>query len=225
MLREGQLVYALVVAVDVEGFSRLGILEQAAVVTRLKKVLGQAARRARLLRTKWLRQSTGDGEVAVLPPGTDVSRVVAEFTHELAKELRRPDRPRLRVRVSMHHGALTGGAFGPVGDALVVACRLLDTALAREALADRTGEEVVLVISRSLYEDVVVPRFRGLHPARFQPLCEEVKGRTYRGYVCAGSPRFTTPREENEVAALSGDAGTLRRGLAPAEVELADTAG
>jgi len=157
MIREGQLVYALVVAVDIEGFSRLGILEQAAVATRLKKVLDQAGRRARLVRTEWLLQSTGDGEVAVLPPGTDVSRVVAEFTHALTEELRRPGEPRLRVRVSMHHGALTGGAFGPVGDALVVARRLLDSTLARAALADHTGEEVVLVVSRSLYEDVVVP--------------------------------------------------------------------
>ncbi|MBE8523532.1 hypothetical protein ILP97_39615 [Amycolatopsis sp. H6(2020)] len=217
MICEGQLVYALVVAVDIEGFSRLGILEQAAVATRLKKVLDQAGMRARLVRTEWLLQSTGDGEVAVLPPGTDVSRVVAEFTHALTEELRRPGEPRLRVRVSMHHGALTGGAFGPVGDALVVACRLLDSTLARAALADHAGEEVVLVVSRSLYEDVVVPRFRGLQPSRFQPLCEEVKGRAYHGYVCTGSPRFMIPRQETEVAVPRGDAGILGEDFALVE--------
>ncbi|MEV4149883.1 hypothetical protein AB0J40_39925 [Amycolatopsis sp. NPDC049691] len=203
MLHEGQLVYGLVMAVDVEGFSRLGILDQTAVLFRLAEVLDRAAERAGLVRAEWLRQPRGDGELAVLPADSDVSRVVADFAHEVAEELRRGSRPRLRLRISMHHGALTAGVFGPIGDALIVACRLLDAEAAREALARHAGEDVVVVVSQRLYEDVVATRFRGLRPDRFRPVTEQVKGRTYRGYLCVGSPK-AVPEPDDAVAVGHG---------------------
>ncbi|MEV6623340.1 hypothetical protein AB0M83_03815 [Amycolatopsis sp. NPDC051106] len=193
MLHEGQLVYGLVVAVDVEGFSGMGILDQAAVSLRLEEVLDRAAEGAGLVRAGWLRQPRGDGELAVLPADSDVSRVVADFVDEVVEELGRGSRPRPRLRISMHHGALTAGVFGPIGDALVVACRLLDADSVRETLARHPGEDVVLVVSQRLYEDVVATRFRGLRPDRFRPVAERVKGRTYSGYVCAGSPKSAAP--------------------------------
>lgn len=196
MLHEGQLVYGLVVAVDVDGFSRMGILDQTAVLFRLEEVLDRAAERAGLVRAEWLRQPRGDGELAVLPAGSDVSRVVADFAHEVAEELRRGSRPRLRLRISMHHGALTAGVFGPIGDALIVACRLLDAESARDALARHVGEDVVVVVSQRLYEDVVATRFRGLRPDRFRPVTEQVKGQAYRGYLCVGSPKAVPEPED-----------------------------
>jgi hypothetical protein len=199
MLQEGQLVYGFVVAVDVEGFSRMGILDQTAVLLRLEEVLDRASERAGLVRAEWLRQPRGDGELAVLPADSDVSRVVADFSHEVVEELRRGSRPRLRLRISMHHGALTAGVFGPIGDALIIACRLLDAESARETLARHPGEDVVVVVSQRLYEDVVATRFRGLRPDRFRPLTERVKGRTYCGYVCVGSPKATAPALEEDV--------------------------
>ncbi|MFJ7215883.1 hypothetical protein [Amycolatopsis sp. NPDC098790] len=196
MLHVGQLVYGLVVVVDVEGFSRLGILDQTAVLFRLEEVLDRAAVRAGLSRAEWLRQPRGDGELAVLPADSDVSRVVADFADEVAEELRRGSRPRLRLRISMHHGALTAGVFGPIGDALIVACRLLDAESAREALARHAGEDVVVVVSQRLFEDVVATRFRGLRPDRFRLVTEQVKGQTYCGYLCVGSPKAVPEPED-----------------------------
>jgi hypothetical protein len=181
MLHEGQLVYGLVVAVDVEGFSGMGILDQAAVSFRLEEVLDRAAEGAGLARTGWLRQPRGDGELAVLPADSDVARVVADFVDEVVEELGRGSRPRPRLRISMHHGALTAGVFGPIGDALIVACRLLDAESVRETLARHPGEDVVLVVSQRL------------RPDRFRPVAERAKGRTYSGYVCAGSPKSAAP--------------------------------
>jgi hypothetical protein len=212
MLHEDQLVYGLVVAVDVEGFSRMGILDQVAVLFRLKEVLDRAAERAGLVRAEWLRQPRGDGELAVLPADSDVSRVVADFTHEVVEELRRGSRPRLRLRISMHHGALTAGVFGPIGDTLIVACRLLDAEAARETLARHPGEDVVVVVSQRLYEDVVATRFRGLRPDRFRPLTERAKGRTYSGYVCVGSPKAAAPALEDVVPVGHGTVIELPNG-------------
>jgi hypothetical protein len=45
------------------------------------------------------------------------------------------------------------------------------------------------VISPQLYEDVVATRFRGLDPARFRPIREVIKGRTYTGHLCLGTPK------------------------------------
>jgi hypothetical protein len=218
MLHEGQLVYGLVVAVDVEGFSRRGILDQAAVLVRLKEVLDRAAARTGLVRADWLRQPRGDGELAVLPAGSDVSRVVADFSHEVAEELKRGSGPRLRLRIAMHHGALTTSVFGPIGDALVVACRLLDAESTREALARHPAEDVVVVVSQRLYEDVVATRFRGLRPDRFRPVTERVKGRTYCGYVCVGSPKPGEPAPDGPALAAVPSGPALRvAGIAVAD--------
>jgi hypothetical protein len=189
MLRHGELVYGLVVAVDIENFSRLDTLDQSMVQARLSQVLDLAAARACLDRKKWYRQLRGDGELAVLPPDTDVAWVVADFTHHITRELMDCGRPRLRLRISMHHSTLTAGDFGPVGDAPIIACRLLDARATCRALAAEADSDAVIVVSQQLYRDVVATRFHGLRPERFRPMHVSAKGTTYTGYICVGSPR------------------------------------
>ncbi|MBP2338131.1 class 3 adenylate cyclase [Saccharothrix coeruleofusca] len=184
------LVYRLVVAVDVEGYSKLHALDQARVQTRLSEVLDEAARRAGLDRSRWYRQLRGDGELAVLPADSDTAWVVARFTEHLTEalgELRRAGTP-LRMRLAMHCGTLTSGRFGLVGDAPIVTCRLLDAHVVRRALAE-CGEDLVLVISERLFEDVVRTRFQDLDPDRFRPARFSTKNVSYSGYVCTGGPR------------------------------------
>lgn len=192
-LRSGELLYGLVVGVDIEGFSKLGVLEQAAAQVLLAKVLEEAASAAGLDREDWYRQPRGDGELAVLPGHVDVAWVMARFTHHLAHALDRlpaDARPHanLRLRVSMHHGPLTAGKFGPVGTAPILACRLLDAHQTKAALAADPCCRLVLVISRQLFQDVVATRFHGLRPERFRPIRALIKGTVYIGHVCLGSP-------------------------------------
>lgn len=184
------LVYRLVVAVDVEGYSKLDALDQSLVQARLSDVLDAAARNAGLDRDLWYRQVRGDGELAVLPADADAAWVVAHFTERLAAalaELRAAGTP-LRMRVAMHCGPLTAGAFGLVGDAPIVTCRLLDAKPVRDALAT-ADDDLVLVISQRLHDDVVRTRFHDLDPSRFRPTRCRVKNQVYSGYVCAGPPR------------------------------------
>jgi class 3 adenylate cyclase len=194
-LRTGELVYGLVVAVDIEGFSKLSVLDQSAAQTLLEEVLNRAATAAGLTREDWrLRQPRGDGELAVLPADTDVALVVADFTDQLANTLRdlRSDprvHPKLRIRVAMHHGALTAGRFGLVGETPIVACRLLDAGPTKAALIAEPACDLVLVTSRQLYQEVVATRFHGLASERFRPMRARIKGRTYAGYLCLGTPK------------------------------------
>ncbi|MCE6994050.1 hypothetical protein LZG04_04365 [Saccharothrix sp. S26] len=184
------LVYRLVVAVDVEGYSKLDALDQSLVQSRLSDVLDVAARKAGLDRDQWYRQVRGDGELAVLPTDADAAWVVAHFTEQLVEalaDLRRAGTP-LRMRVAMHCGPLTAGAFGLVGDAPIVTCRLLDAKVVRDALAG-AEDDLVLVISQQLHDDVVRTRFHDLDPSRFRPTRFRMKNQQYSGYLCTGAPR------------------------------------
>ena len=193
-LPNGELIYGLVVTLDIEAFSKLGFLEQSAAQGLLEKTLTEAATAAGLSRADWYRQLRGDGELAVLPPAVDVASVVADFTDHLVIALRevRSDplaHPKLRIRVAMHHGTMTAGLFGPVGATPIIACRLLDARVTKAALTTDPTCDLVLVISPQLYDDVVVTRFRGLDPGRFRPIREVIKGRTYTGHLCLGTPK------------------------------------
>ncbi|MGM1063903.1 hypothetical protein [Saccharothrix sp. Mg75] len=183
------LVYRLVVAVDVEGYSKLDALDQSLVQARLSDVLDVAARNAGLDRDLWYRQVRGDGELAVLPADADAAWVVARFTEQLARalaDLRAAGTP-LRMRLAMHCGPLTAGAFGLVGDAPIVTCRLLDAKVVREELAG-SDDDLVLVISDRLFADVVRTRFHDLDPSRFRPTRFRVKSTWYAGYLCPVAP-------------------------------------
>ncbi|MEV4316716.1 hypothetical protein [Actinocrispum sp. NPDC049592] len=191
--KSGELRYGLVVAVDIEGFSKMGILDQASAQAQLGVLMEQAAAGAGLSRSGWYVQPRGDGELAVLPTDTDVAWVVARYTQLLADGLRdlRSNalaQPHFRLRVAMHHGPLAGGELGPVGDAPIVACRLLDSSPVKQALAGNDSTDLVLVISRQLFTDIVLTGFHGLSPGRFRAIRAKIKGRTYWGYVCQGSP-------------------------------------
>lgn len=194
-LRTGELVYGLVVAVDIEGFSKLDVLAQSASQVLLERLLDRASAAVGLSRDQWrYRQPRGDGELAVLPGDADVASVVADWTNVLAcglRELRSDPRchPKLRLRVAMNHGPLTAGQFGPVGEAPIVACRLLDARPTKAALTSDPASDLVLVVSRQLFDDVVATRFRDLSAERFRPMRATIKGTTYRGYLCLGTPK------------------------------------
>lgn len=187
-MQHGELMYGLVLAVDLENFSRLSTLDQYTVQSHLADILDTAAQETELDRGTWCKQVRGDGEMSILPADIDVAWVVARFTQELERAIeRRKDSgdspPPLRLRMAMHYGTFTHGRFGPVGQAPIVACRLLDAKGVRQALANDLDTDVVLVISESIYRDVVETRFYGLDPAGFDPLRVTAKGRTYLSYV------------------------------------------
>jgi hypothetical protein len=165
--------FRLVAVVDMERYSARGNLEQLASQRDLDRALHAAASGAGLDRTHWQEQVGGDGELAVLPADTDPASVIADFTRELHTCLgeinssRRPD-TRLRLRLAVHFGLLMDAPFGPAGSAPVVASRLLNAQPLYEAMADAPGANLALIISKQLYDDIVMSRFRGLDPSTFR---------------------------------------------------------
>jgi len=191
-----RLAYRYLAAVDIEGFSSLSALEQVQMQADLSRVLDIAANRACLNRPLWQLEMRGDGELAVLPAETDGPGMIADYRRELAgalAEVNRSRQRRMRIRVALHHGTVVQGRFGPAGQGPIVVSRLLDSGELRHYLAERAGLDLALIVSESLYRDVIETRFRGLEPAEFTPVCISAKGVSYPAYIHhVGGPVKTT---------------------------------
>ena len=183
-----RLIYRLLLAVDVEKYSTRDARGQLRAQTDLRNILSLAAQNVGLDRSLWYEQVSGDGELAVLPEDVDVSLVVGDFTRQLETVLGEFNRARsggrrLRLRVALHHGTLTPGPFGPAGDAPIVVSRLLNAKPLRRVLADQQHRDVALIVSQTLYQDVVRTGFCSLDPQDFQPVRVNAKGVLYHGFV------------------------------------------
>ncbi|WP_246237243.1 hypothetical protein [Actinomadura chibensis] len=229
---ETQLRYRLLLAVDIQGYSKRDTREQLAAQRSLSDALDRAAAGAGLDRARWDKQVGGDGELATLPDGTDPATVAGDFVIGLAAELRdlnaAADREsadvggadaggadaggtdaggaggrRLRVRLSLHHGTLTAGPFGPAGDAPIVVQRLLDAAPLRRLLADDPDRDLAYAVSDSLFEDVVRTGFCALPPEAFQPVKVTAKGAAFRGHILTGR----AARRGRRTGGTAGDSG------------------
>ncbi|MBO2457241.1 hypothetical protein [Actinomadura violacea] len=183
--------YRLLMAVDIQGYSKRDTSEQLLAQRQLSDALDRAARGVGLDRARWGKQVGGDGELATLPDGIDPAPVAGDFVIGLAGALRETNRAaleagarfRLRVRLSLHHGTLTAGPFGPAGDAPIVVQRLLDAGPLRRLLASDPERDLAYVVSDSLFDDVVRTGFCALRPEAFQAVKVTAKGAVFRGHI------------------------------------------
>ncbi|MFG2000776.1 hypothetical protein ACGFNU_16690 [Spirillospora sp. NPDC048911] len=191
MNSNGHLVYRLLLAVDIQAYSRRDTREQLLAQQYLSDALDSAAAAVGLDRARWDKQVGGDGELATLPEDVDPAPVAGDFVIRLAAALHGINRERgaeapLRVRLSLHHGTLTAGPFGPAGDAPIVVQRLLDAGPLRRLLVDEPARDLAYVVSDSLYEDVVQTGFCALPPAAFHAIKVKAKGAAFRGHIFTG---------------------------------------
>lgn len=192
------LMFRYLVAVDVEGYSRRYTAQQARAQSALELALARAAESTGLERERWYRQLRGDGELAVLPQSADGLSLVADYPRELASSLADVNRgnrePRLRLRLAIHHGAVAPGCFGLAGNAPVTISRLVDAKITREQLRQRGDLDIALIVSATVYDEIVQSRLRSLDPDGFRRATVRAKGTSYIGYLCEndlGIPRET----------------------------------
>ncbi|WP_033341054.1 hypothetical protein [Catenuloplanes japonicus] len=148
------------VGADLEGYSRLSNRAQDRAQELFQEMLWQAAADAGLARTDWVRQASGDGEIAILPAGVDEMRVTGRFVPAIDGLLRewnraKPVDDRLRMRVAVHQGLVhLDGVNGFPGGSVVHLARLLDAPVLKRALAAYHGASVALALSSEIYRDV-----------------------------------------------------------------------
>jgi hypothetical protein len=180
--------YRALLAVDTEKFSRNPSARLPGLGARLPQVLQEAMTRSGLdhvWRDRRFDQSTGDGYVL----GTEPEHLpflvhpLLDNLHEVLvehdRQLRAEDRGlRLRLRVSLHVGPVPD-AQDPLHDRVSTPTnetfRLLDAVPVRQALETSHPDVTLMaaVVSQRVYEDVVLARYSGLHPERFDPITAE----------------------------------------------------
>ncbi|WP_426505721.1 hypothetical protein ACPPVO_48205 [Dactylosporangium sp. McL0621] len=166
----------ILVAVDVEKYSRRENLLQYRIQEDFHLTLAEAAERLGLDRGAWLTQAAGDGELAVLPAAASEPRVVAHLATTLDELLRArnaglPGERHIRVRVAVHVGLVhLDGALGFPGAAAVVVSRLVDARPLKLALAAFPAAGAALIVSEQVYDDVVAQRYEDLAPEAFTPV-------------------------------------------------------
>lgn len=170
---ENPTIRRLVFACDIVRYGRHDEFGQGEAQSALHTVLAQAAKDARLDRGLWSTQDQGDGELAALAAGMDEARVISEYFAALRNQLYQYNRKtapayRLRLRFAVHQGNTRLGPTGFVGDAPVHVCRLLDGAEPKKALLKAEDADIVLIVSSSIYEEVIAQN-------RFEPRADEFR--------------------------------------------------
>jgi hypothetical protein len=189
------LVDRFVAGVDVKKYSSRSTRRQEDIQRELKSLLDKAARAAGLDPEAWQRQSTGDGELLVLPADTDLTRVVARFTPELNVLLKTYNADRvadaqIRVRLAMHIDALKASAYWYAGPALVEVSRLLDARPLRQALDSAEDAAVALIVSEPIYHKVVLSDLDGLRPEQFAEVAVDIPTKDFKRMAYVHVPGY-----------------------------------
>ncbi|MCX5262274.1 CHAT domain-containing protein [Streptomyces canus] len=163
--------YKLVISVGARRSEMYDDVDKARMRERIYRVVETAFTRAEIARDAVHMEDRGDGVVLAVASRIAVSQLLGRWTVELHENLREENRG-LRVplglRIGMHVGPVTPDAYGFSGRAVDLACRLADSAVARQLL-DAEGGDLVLVISDYLYEVVVSGGGKFIEPARYAP--------------------------------------------------------
>lgn len=190
-MKSSQLAHRIVLAVEINAYSRRSTLGQIEAQRFLVEVLATAAREADMDRSRWVVQPRGDGELAVLPRGIDSVAVVGVFIDRLANEINRYNRNasiggRLRVRLAVHLGSLAISENGLAGHAPVEVSRLLDAAPLKELLAGNPGQDLAVIVSSAFYKNMVRTGLPPFQPGAFEAVRVEAKGVALDAHVLIG---------------------------------------
>lgn len=161
----------LCVVVDVENYRGRTGPGQQAVQNTLHEVLGAAASAAGLNRSGWYRQEAGDGELAVLPTSESETALVGLLPAALDTALSDTARHcgvSLRLRVAMHHGVAVRAALGYAGTGVITARGIVDARPVRQVLSNAPEARLVVVLSDSLFIDVIRSGYTTLRASAFR---------------------------------------------------------
>ena len=165
-----------VLAVDIEGSTARNDRAKARLRESLYDLVGAALRVGGIgphRRDPFV--DRGDGLLTLVHPADEVpktlllSSVVPLLDRLLTDHNDRYPADRFRVRAVVHAGEVCYDRRGPFGEAIDVACRLLDAVEVKRALR-QTATPLVLVISGDLYLSVVRHGYDGVDPRTFTPL-------------------------------------------------------
>ncbi|MEV0676709.1 hypothetical protein AB0I60_09315 [Actinosynnema sp. NPDC050436] len=178
----------------------------------LVRCLDRAGAAAGLDRSTWHRQAKGDEEWAVLPPDTPERVVVDGYVRALNAELTAANRYRVpearaRMRLAIHHGAISEGANGFPGQDSVLVSRLLNSKPAHTALEEFPDADLVVVLSEIVYSSLVLAGHTTLRPDDFRRV--DVVEKTFRGHGWMWLPNGDVHRLDLDGPPATGTAPSI----------------
>ncbi|MER7441290.1 hypothetical protein [Micromonospora avicenniae] len=214
----------LIMAVDMESYSRHDDAGQARVQTDFRHLMQRAAEQCGLQRTSWEIQPTGDGELALFPPGTSEPRVIADLVPAMDRILRDHNRhiashAQVRLRVAIHQGLVTKTENGYAGSAVVTAARLVDAGPLKDALRTFPQATVVMIVSSTIFRDVVSQSYSGIRKERYGRVDVRVKSFAEDAWIFVPDEDFTLatpPPSRTHDASRCGDADEAPQLVPPA---------
>ena len=211
----GEPVHRTILALDIEGYTRLDRRDSDRLRMRsaLYHLLEQALSRASIVSGQYVWSDQGDGVLVLLGAEVPKTRVLPWLVLRLAAGLSRhnraaPPSQRIRLRVVLHAGEVARDAHGHASKDLNLTFRLLESDALRDRLAEG-GTSLVLLVSQSIFDDVVRQGYHGIDPEAFRPLEIVAKNTHARAWLYL-------PGRENDVDAGEGPAVHARSATPPA---------
>ncbi|MFJ9815676.1 hypothetical protein ACIRU3_10445 [Streptomyces sp. NPDC101151] len=205
----GEAHYELVISVDARRSGEYDDVDKQHMRARIYRVLETALTHARVGRDAVHLEDRGDGVLLSVPGRIAVTRLLGLWLIEVHEKLRdenRGLRVPLGLRIGMHVGPVRHDDRGISGRAVDLACRLADSAVARQLL-DAEKADLVLVTSQSLYEDVVSSGGKFIEPAHYSPARLELKeGEVTAWFHLPGRPAPVIPVTPSPFAAAVAEA-------------------
>ncbi|GAB7032455.1 hypothetical protein AB0G35_03465 [Streptomyces sp. NPDC021749] len=161
--------YELVISVDARRSGEYDDVDKPRMRARIYRVLETAFNHAKVARDAVHMEDRGDGVLLSVAGRIAVTRLLGLWMVEVHENLRdenRGLRVPLGLRVGMHVGPVRRDGRGISGRAVDLACRLADSPTGRRLL-DAERADLVLVVSESLYEDVVRSGGKFIEPTRY----------------------------------------------------------
>ncbi|MFI7078937.1 hypothetical protein ACIBO1_16720 [Micromonospora sp. NPDC049903] len=188
MAQQGRFVRRLLMAVDIEGYSRRTAATHYDAQVRLLRIVQCACRYARIRQVE--PQESGDGLMLVFPPGLDEARVVPAlirgFRHGLYENNRDPGEfGPIRARMAIVEGATARSPNGYAGPASILVNDLVGVPVLKRKLADaRPDSDVAVIVPHPLYADLVSQNYPGLSREHFSRVELALRGEPVVAWIC-----------------------------------------
>ncbi|GHH54201.1 hypothetical protein [Lentzea cavernae] len=212
-----------IVVVDVAEFTRPDrtVADHLAVQRGLYDVVRAALTAAGATSDDCVIEDRGDGALILIRPSVSKSELADKLPDRLAAEIRRHNATHSRaaqftLRVALHAGDIRKNEHGWVGNAVVLACRILDSEEAKVAL--RSSDQLVAFIASSYFYEEVISQDPASAPGSYRRIDVSVKsfeGHAWLRLHGAGWETGTAPPAL--VAAPARDDDVVVRALFPAD--------
>ncbi|MFF0717834.1 hypothetical protein [Micromonospora sp. NPDC003816] len=225
MVLQGNFVRRLLMAVDIEKYSRRTAATHYDAQVRLLRIVQCACRYARIRQVE--PQESGDGLMLVFPPGLNEARVVPAlirgFRHGLSENNRDPGEfGPIRARMAIVEGATARSPNGFAGPASILVNDLVGVPVLKRKLADaRPDSDLAVIVPHALYADLVSQNYPGLTREHFSRVALTLREEPVVAWVCL-PPAGPAPDPYGPEIRWDGVATVLTvSGLATVAAELA----